>query len=799
MGALRSRSKAVDRATDHLVVFISYARKESDIAERVREALQAKDIDVLIDQHDLPYGELWRQQLEEMIRKADTIIWLVSEASIRSKDCLWEISKLKELNKRLVPIKIGEVQAGELPELIGERQMMSLMPTDDFDIQLTELADTLKIPLKWVKLHTQFADQARRKVRLRGKELKEAIEWLGTKPDSAEPPTDDILSLIAKSRRAAAIWMNLTIIASLLLTAGAFAVAWYSDSQRRTAERAESKALSLVSERATDEGNAATGLLLALEALPDIKTGRKRLADVGAQRALYKALFSLRERAVLSKHDGAVTYAEASADGRFVVTASRDGRARLWDGQGNYLRVLEGHQGPVNMARFSPDATRLVTVSDDRTAILWDRQGQRIATLSQHREPVLSVTFSDDGLIFATTSADYTARLWAAADGRHLRGFKGHGQPVVDVDISPDGRHLATASADGTGRIWRLDGNGEPLVLEGHDDRLRSITFSPDGQMVATTSRDERALLWSVEGELLRVLDGHEGVVNRLAFDPSSQMLVTASDDNTAKVWQASTGEIIETLRTHQARVISAEFSRDGSKLLTASIDGMIGLWHADGDAIGLIATLKGHEREIAAAKFVGDGDVVVSSGNDGTARLWRGEREPPFSRAYEHDCDVRALAFRPDGQRMLTVCKGGAIHLWDTDEHGLLHTAKAPTPIISIGLSPDGSQAALAHEDGSVSLWDASTLAPIGEPWWAHDMRVRSVAFGPDGRSLLTSSADGSARLWTSDSSTRILEFNGHKERVRNAVFSPDGITILTVSEDRTAKLWDGTDGRPL
>ncbi|MEM7045370.1 MAG: hypothetical protein AAF543_21380, partial [Pseudomonadota bacterium] len=47
--------------------------------------------------------------------------------------------------------------------------------------------------------------------------------------------------------------------------------------------------------------------------------------------------------------------------------------------------------------------------------------------------------------------------------------------------------------------------------------------------------------------------------------------------------------------------------------------------------------------------------------------------------------------------------------------------------------------------------------------------------------------------------SSTRILEFNGHKERVRNAVFSPDGITILTVSEDRTAKLWDGTDGRPL
>ena len=158
----RLRSKAVGTDAERLSVFISYSRKESDVVERVRKALIAREIDVLIDQHDLPYGELWRQQLEEMIRSADTVIWLVSEASIRSKHCRWEIDKLKELNKRLLPVKIGEVPAGEMPELIGERQMMSLLPKDDFEDRLDELADTLKIPLKWVKIHTRLADQARR-------------------------------------------------------------------------------------------------------------------------------------------------------------------------------------------------------------------------------------------------------------------------------------------------------------------------------------------------------------------------------------------------------------------------------------------------------------------------------------------------------------------------------------------------------------------------------------------------------------------------------------------------------------
>ncbi|MCB8927746.1 MAG: hypothetical protein H6652_19195 [Ardenticatenaceae bacterium] len=57
------------------------------------------------------------------------------------------------------------------------------------------------------------------------------------------------------------------------------------------------------------------------------------------------------------------------------MTASADGTARLWDGEGGLLTVLEGHSASVLSAAFNPDGTRIVTASADGTARLWDGEG----------------------------------------------------------------------------------------------------------------------------------------------------------------------------------------------------------------------------------------------------------------------------------------------------------------------------------------------------------------------------------------------------------------------------------------
>jgi dipeptidyl aminopeptidase/acylaminoacyl peptidase len=73
------------------------------------------------------------------------------------------------------------------------------------------------------------------------------------------------------------------------------------------------------------------------------------------------------------KHDDQVSSARFSPDGKWVVTASKDNTARVWDSQtGQAVGQPMKHDKEVNSASFSPDGKRVVTASDDNTARVWD-------------------------------------------------------------------------------------------------------------------------------------------------------------------------------------------------------------------------------------------------------------------------------------------------------------------------------------------------------------------------------------------------------------------------------------------
>jgi WD40 repeat protein len=61
--------------------------------------------------------------------------------------------------------------------------------------------------------------------------------------------------------------------------------------------------------------------------------------------------------------------------------------------------ILSGHTGDVVTALFSADGKRVVTASKDSTARVWDAQnGAEIAQLSGHTGWVYSASFSADGV-----------------------------------------------------------------------------------------------------------------------------------------------------------------------------------------------------------------------------------------------------------------------------------------------------------------------------------------------------------------------------------------------------------------
>ena len=830
----RSSGLPKQAASDRLRVFFSYSRKEMTIADRIAAALEKNDIEAKIDRRDIPFAAEWKKELACMIFQSNKVLWLVSQHSLNSKWCRWELRLQKRLKKQLLPIAVGDLSGCEIPSDLEKLQMLQFHSAENFETNIETLVQSLLVSQAWVKQQTLLQIQASSEGgRLRGAELLEAERWLRERPDSdwlranpsfAPRPTVRVEHFITNSRRLADRDKNRTIAASMLVMALAIGAAVTSYSQWRGAQIAESQSLAVAANRTTEQGDAASGLLLALKGLPEKPAFWRRPVVVDPQSAIYRSLFSLRERRVLEGHEAPLTYAETSHDGRWVLTSSEDGSARLWnlekglpsgtqDGNEVILRATDNR--PVKMAVFSPDTSRIVTVSDDHAGVLWDAEGRQIARLEKHTKPIGLASFSDDGTHIVTAGEDYTARLWSGADGRHLKDFIGHKGNVVAAAFSPDGKMLATASADRTARLWQVHQTGKPIVLDKHRNRVLSVAFDPTGAFVATASRDDTAIIWTAEGDLFRELIGHDGDINRVRFAPQAGLVVTASDDNTAKLWDIETGTEHATMSSHGSRVIDADFSSDGSRVLTASVDGAIGLWRLieDGESyqVERIAMLRGHERDIVSAKFSRDGEWILSASKDHTARIWQATEGARFADSLSHPQDLRSFAYSHDGKRMVAVTKGGLVRIWDTATHTVLNEKdllsdsgtsdedRIAKQIIATAFSTDGKLIALGHEGGTASLYRPSgkTLEHVGEGFVGHKARLRSVDFSSDDAKLVTSSADGTAKVWDVATRTVLVDLDQHDDRVRSAVFSPDDQQILTSSADRKVRLWSSENGK--
>lgn len=116
---------------------------------------------------------------------------------------------------------------------------------------------------------------------------------------------------------------------------------------------------------------------------------------------------------VLSGYEGTVLSMRFSSNGSKLVTASADGKVRIWSVPGwKLLETLSGHKGPVRWADFSPDGNWVVSGGEDKTVRIWSTDdGKLVQTLSESPAPIDTVSFSPDGN-YVAASTDRSVLIW---------------------------------------------------------------------------------------------------------------------------------------------------------------------------------------------------------------------------------------------------------------------------------------------------------------------------------------------------------------------------------------------------
>jgi WD40 repeat protein len=109
----------------------------------------------------------------------------------------------------------------------------------------------------------------------------------------------------------------------------------------------------------------------------------------------------------LKGHQGTVLSMQFSRDGSKVVTASEDGKVRIYSTSGwNLEHTLSGHDGAVRWAEFSPNGQWVVSCGDDKTVRVWSAEtGELLRTLRESQAPVLTAAFSPNSQYIAATTA----------------------------------------------------------------------------------------------------------------------------------------------------------------------------------------------------------------------------------------------------------------------------------------------------------------------------------------------------------------------------------------------------------
>ena len=212
-------------------------------------------------------------------------------------------------------------------------------------------------------------------------------------------------------------------------------------------------------------------------------------------------------------------------------------------------------------------------------------------------------------------------------------------------------------------------------------------------------------------------------------------------------------------------------------------------------DYQNLIFTLR-HGADVSAVAYSPDGKRVLTGSLDKMARQWDAQTGQPMGEALRHGAEVHAVAYSPDGKRVLTGSRDGTARQWDAQTGQPLGEAlRHGDSVSAVAYSPDGKRVLTGSYDGTARQWDAQTRQLLGETL-RHGAEVHTVAYSPDGKRVLTGSRDGTARQWDAQAGQPLGDPPPY---ILAVAYSPDGKRVLTGSRDKTAQQWDAQTGQPL
>ncbi|KAF8528107.1 WD40 repeat-like protein [Hysterangium stoloniferum] len=261
-----------------------------------------------------------------------------------------------------------------------------------------------------------------------------------------------------------------------------------------------------------------------------------------------------------------ITSLDWNSEGTLLATGSYDRLLRIWRKTGEPYMTQIYHSGPIFSVQFSKSGKWLLSASLDGTAIVWDVATKGLQMEFKVHTSCLDVDWLDESA-FVTCSADYAIHLVSLSSKEAVRTFVGHTNEVNQVKFNKHRTILASCSDDNTARVWLDDSwtNSDGSIA------------NPDNGL----SKEELATRYPAKF----VLSGHTHPVGAIQWCPAplgtvETLLATCSFDGAARLWEASKGTCLRVFTDNTKSLFSITFSPEGRFVAAGSEDGYLYIYN---------------------------------------------------------------------------------------------------------------------------------------------------------------------------------------------------------------------------
>eukprot|EP00928_Gymnodinium_smaydae_P033510 TRINITY_DN2398_c0_g2_i1.p1 TRINITY_DN2398_c0_g2~~TRINITY_DN2398_c0_g2_i1.p1 ORF type:complete len:1413 (-),score=350.26 TRINITY_DN2398_c0_g2_i1:63-3980(-) len=539
-------------------------------------------------------------------------------------------------------------------------------------------------------------------------------------------------------------------------------------------------------------------------------------------------------------HEDEVMSICCSPDGKSLLAGGEDKCITLWNLADKSVMFSTGVSSAVQAVSFCPSGLYLAAGEVDSVVTLWHAETYEEVASTEVDGEVMSlamVAFPQN--LLAAGSSSKKVMLLTVPNLDQVAELSHDGQ-VRSLSFSPSGSLLAGGggtdsthglltkkSAESATKtvIWQVSSKAAQCQYMGSiafEDIIHAVAFSPSGKLLAVGGEYSYVAMLLVEKVYGKTAELKcTAGVRCLAWSPDSCFLASGGEDMQITVWSVLTESIAFMLpkasdwfcavafttdmrwlaysgygeHSVQLRGIEAEsFEEMPAELVKLASPKEVKVVDLGSDSDGFVLSMEDtvsktnskkddlfrrvHSRPSVASSLLGLAPLPL-------VMKWQ-EETPPVR--LEHRDELVALAFSPDGSRIVSGGEDCSVNIWEVSSGKSIFTSSLNGALAALAYSPTGDYFAVGDADSFVTVWSApSESYEKGDPLEEAGQtavdgavqslamaitpkRVEIVAVGTNQKKVHLFSAVGMQEIAT-------LCFDGD---VRSLCFSPNALRLV-------------------